>query len=155
MRLSGNESRRVAACWLAAALLIAISAGCDSQEDSQTAKRPGEAGGSNGSAAAEGAADTADTGDTANEGSHDLAERGERIYNVNCIACHHRDPSEDGGLGPAIAGASFELLEARVLRAAYPPGYTPKRDTRLMVPLPHLTPEIEALTVFLAQAAPK
>jgi mono/diheme cytochrome c family protein len=85
----------------------------------------------------------------------DLVRRGERIYKVNCIACHHRDPTQDGGLGPAIAGASFELLEARVLRAEYPPGHTPIQDTRLMVPLAHLEPEIAALTAFLDQVVAK
>ena len=69
---------------------------------------------------------------------------------MNCIACHARDPREDGGLGPPIAGASYELVEARVLRAEYPPGYTPKKQTRLMVPLKHLEPEIASLTAYLA-----
>ena len=50
------------------------------------------------------------------------------------------DPRTDGSLGPAVAGASLELLTARVLRAEYPAGYTPKRETRVMVPLPHLEP---------------
>ena len=74
---------------------------------------------------------------------------------MNCIARHHRDPTQDGGLGPAVAGSSYELLEARVLHATYPPGYTPKRDTRLMVPQTHLEPEIPALTAYLAQFAEK
>ena len=34
---------------------------------------------------------------------------------------------EDGSVGPAVAGASRELIEAKVLRGEYPPGYTPKR----------------------------
>ena len=85
--------------------------------------------------------------------SHEeLVAQGERVYNVNCIACHHRDPTQDGGLGPAIAGASEELLEARVIHGTYPPGYTPERDTRLMIPLPHLAPDIPALAAYLAQA---
>ena len=127
-------------------LVTAASSGCDGDGDaSRTAAQTGTVGDA-------GNAGEGQTAPPASGGSApaDLVTRGERIYNVNCIACHHRDPSRDGGLGPPIAGASFELLEARVLRAAYPPGYAPKSDTRLMVPLPHLEPEIEALTAFLA-----
>jgi len=39
------------------------------------------------------------------------------------------------------------------MRAAYPAGHTPKRDTKLMMPLPHLEAEIPAIAAFLAAAA--
>ncbi len=81
-----------------------------------------------------------------------LATRGRSVYMAYCIACHHPDPTKPGGLGPPNAGASRELLEAKVLRGEYPPGYLPLRDTNAMIPLPHLEGEIEALTIFLAQA---
>ncbi len=81
-----------------------------------------------------------------------LATRGRSVYMAYCIACHNADPTKPGGLGPPTAGASRELLEAKVLRGEYPPGYLPLRDTNAMIPLPHLEGEIEALTVFLAQA---
>jgi mono/diheme cytochrome c family protein len=93
------------------------------------------------------------TAQVATESSEaDLVARGERVYRVNCIACHARDPNQDGGLGPAIAGSSLELLEARVIHGTYPPGYTPKRDTRLMIPLPHLAPDLPALAAYLAKS---
>jgi mono/diheme cytochrome c family protein len=79
-----------------------------------------------------------------------LAERGKSIYMSNCIACHNVDPSKDGSVGPAIAGSSTELVEARVMKAAYPEGYKPKRDTRVMVALPHLQKEIPALGAYLS-----
>jgi len=79
-----------------------------------------------------------------------LAERGKSIYMSNCIACHNVDPSKDGSVGPAIAGSSAELVEARVMKAAYPEGYKPKRDTRVMVALPHLQKEIPALGAYLS-----
>jgi mono/diheme cytochrome c family protein len=82
------------------------------------------------------------------------AARGERIYRANCVICHGLDPQRDGTLGPAIAGASRPLLEARVLRAEYPPGYTPKRDSRVMPALPFLAPEIPFLEAFLGGADP-
>jgi mono/diheme cytochrome c family protein len=82
-----------------------------------------------------------------------LAKRGEQVFLSNCTACHAHDPSADGPIGPAVAGASLALLEAKVLRNEYPPGYTPKRDTKAMVPLAHLEPELPALAAYLARAA--
>ena len=79
----------------------------------------------------------------------DAAGRGKQVFLTECIACHNPDPARDGVLGPAIKGASQELLEARVLRAAYPPGYTPKRPTALMPPIPKLAPKIPDLAAFL------
>ena len=137
MRWHGKN--RIAAIALAGAVALAVGCG----DDTNTANTA--AAGSNSS----------DSKDTASPegGETDLASRGERIYNVNCIACHHRDPTQDGGLGPPVAGSSRELLEARVMRGEYPPGYTPKADTRLMIALPHLEPELDALTAFLASRA--
>ena len=78
-----------------------------------------------------------------------LAARGERVYRANCIACHNPDPTKGGGLGPDVAGSSRELLEARIVHGTYPEGYTPKSDTRAMIPLPHLAPELDALAAYL------
>jgi mono/diheme cytochrome c family protein len=86
--------------------------------------------------------------------SSDQAARGRILYSTSCIACHNADPSKDGTLGPAISGSSLELLQARVLRAEYPPGYTPKRATKLMVKLPLTEPDVAALHAFLNSAAP-
>jgi mono/diheme cytochrome c family protein len=79
-----------------------------------------------------------------------LAKRGRTVYMANCIACHSQDPAQDGALGPAVAGSSRELLEARVMRGEYPEGYTPKRPSKVMIPLPHLEGELDALAAFLA-----
>ena len=70
-----------------------------------------------------------------------------------CSACHNsRNPHADGMLGPAIAGSSRELLEAKVLRNEYPPGYTPKRPgTITMAPFPFLEEKIGDLEAFLAE----
>lgn len=78
------------------------------------------------------------------------SERGRRIYLGACTTCHNPDPAIAGGTGPAIAGSSRELIEARVLRAGYPLGYTPQRPTKGMVPLPHLAPYIDDLAAFLS-----
>ncbi len=78
------------------------------------------------------------------------AGRGRSIYLSNCAACHHSsDPSRDGPTGPAIKGSSRELLEARVLKATYPPGYKPKRKTAMMPAQPYLKSAIPDLAAFL------
>lgn len=79
----------------------------------------------------------------------ELIEAGRGAYNGNCIACHAMDPRQDGALGPAVAGASFELIEARVMRGEYPEGYEPKRPSRVMVPLPHLERRLPELAAYL------
>ncbi len=78
-----------------------------------------------------------------------LVARGKSVYNQVCIACHSSDPAQDGNLGPSIAGASLEVLTAKVLRNEYPEGYAPKRETRNMVPLPHLEKDLPALAAYL------
>jgi mono/diheme cytochrome c family protein len=79
----------------------------------------------------------------------DLIAAGRSVYNANCIACHAMDPSRDGALGPAVAGSSYELLEARIVRGVYPEGYTPKRESRVMVALPHLESRLGELAAYL------
>jgi mono/diheme cytochrome c family protein len=78
-----------------------------------------------------------------------LAERGRQVYLSQCIACHNPDPAQPGALGPAVKGAAEPLLEAKVLQGTYPPGYTPKRPTRVMPPQPGMAAEIGALTEYL------
>lgn len=78
-----------------------------------------------------------------------LVSKGKISYLNNCIACHHADPSKDGAIGPAIKGSSLELLEARIMMAKYPTGYTPKRNTGSMVALPHLKEDIPAIHAYL------
>ena len=89
---------------------------------------------------AEGQAATAAAGDP---------EKGRQVYLGQCVACHNRDPEKDGPLGPMVKGASRELLEARVLRAEYPAGYKPKRDSKVMPPRPDLAPSVPDLAVYL------
>jgi mono/diheme cytochrome c family protein len=79
-------------------------------------------------------------------------ERGRRVYMANCIVCHNPDPTKPGASGPEVAGASRDLLEARVVHGTYPPGYTPKRTTKAMVPLPYLANRLDDLAAFLAAA---
>jgi hypothetical protein len=55
-------------------------------------------------------------------------------------------------LGPAVTGSSAALIEARVLHGDYPPGYTPKRETRAMVAMPFLEKQLPGLIAYLAEA---
>ena len=75
--------------------------------------------------------------------------KGQQIWLGQCVACHNPDPGKDGPIGPAVKGASKDLLEARVVHATYPPGYKPKRETKVMPPRPDLVASIPDLAAFL------
>ena len=77
------------------------------------------------------------------------AQRGRTVYNSQCTACHNFDPSQPGPVGPEIKGSSRELIEAKVLRGSYPPGYKAKRPTAVMPPQPQLAGDIDALAAYL------
>ena len=75
--------------------------------------------------------------------------KGQQIWLGQCVACHTPDPSKDGPIGPAVKGASKELLDARVVHGTYPPGYKPKRETKVMPPRPDLVANIPDLAAYL------
>jgi len=77
------------------------------------------------------------------------AARGREIYLSQCIACHNADPALPGAVGPPVRGSSPELLEAKIVRGTYPPGYVPKRPTKIMPVQPGLAPEIPNLAAYL------
>ena len=77
------------------------------------------------------------------------AERGRQVYLAQCTSCHSSDPAQNGPLGPAVRGSSREVLEARLLRGVYPPGYTPKRPSAVMQPMPHLAGSLNDLAAYL------
>ena len=76
-------------------------------------------------------------------------ERGRQLYQAQCIACHNPDPAKAGPIGPDVRGSSQELLRAKVLSGSYPPGYAPKRATKVMQPMPQLANDIPALAEYL------
>ena len=89
------------------------------------------------------AGESEESGDTA-------VARGEKIYRNICVVCHDADPNQPGPLGPAVAGASRELLEAKLLRGEYPAGYTPQRNTQQMPRFEFLEPNLDDIAAFLA-----
>lgn len=78
-------------------------------------------------------------------------ERGHKLYENVCIACHNADPTQPGSLGPPLAGAALELLEAKVLRGEYPPGYTPARPSRAMPRFEYLNGRLGDVAAYLQQ----
>lgn len=82
-------------------------------------------------------------------GSGDAVARGEQVYRNVCVTCHGADPSLDGVLGPSVAGASRELLEAKVLHGTYPEGYAPRRGSGQMPKLTYLEDAIPDLAAYL------
>lgn len=78
-----------------------------------------------------------------------LIARGKLVYNAHCISCHNRNPKLPGSLGPEVYGSSKELLTYRLMKAEYPKGYRPKRESSLMPALPQLVGDIDALQFFL------
>lgn len=80
---------------------------------------------------------------------NDPVAAGRKAYVANCTVCHNPDPTKEGSIGPAVAGSSLALVEARVLRAEYPPGYTPKRDSKLMPAQPFLKADVPAIAAYL------
>lgn len=77
------------------------------------------------------------------------AERGRQVYLAQCTACHAPDPARPGPVGPPVKGSSRELLEAKLLRGAYPPGYRPQRSTSVMPVQTQLAADVPALAAYL------
>ena len=90
-----------------------------------------------------------DSGESASAGKSADWQRGRGVYVANCVACHNIDPSKEGPIGPALKGSAPELVKSRVLRTEYPPGYTPKRNTKVMPTFPFLESEIKYLAEYL------
>jgi len=78
------------------------------------------------------------------------AARGRTVYLAQCTTCHATDPARPGPVGPPVKGASWALLEARILHAGYPTGYTPKRRSAVMPAMPQLAASISDLAAYLA-----
>lgn len=118
---------------------------------------PGEGGAMAAETPAPAAAPAMPAASAAMAGGAGDAAKGEQVYKTICFVCHGPDPAKDGPLGPAIAGSPRALIEARVMNGnadyekSYPPGYTPKRNTKLMTPFPHLKGDIDNLAAYLAK----
>lgn len=131
---------------------IGLCVGCADESDSKPTGKADSASTAQTAAVGSNPSTNSKAPDSATEetlSAAELAAKGRGVYMANCIACHNLDATQDGALGPAVAGASLELLEARVIRGEYPEGYTPKRDTRVMVPIRHLERNLVELAAYL------
>jgi mono/diheme cytochrome c family protein len=88
--------------------------------------------------------------DESEESGDPAVARGKQIYRNVCVVCHGADPNQAGSQGPAVANASRELLEAKLLRGEYPAGYTPLRNTQQMPKFEFLEPNLDDIAAFLA-----
>ena len=77
------------------------------------------------------------------------ANKGKQVWLSQCVACHNADPGKDGPIGPSVRGSSRDLLESRVVHGTYPPGYKPKRDSKVMPPRPDLVASVPDLAAYL------
>lgn len=73
-------------------------------------------------------------------------EKGKRLYMSKCIQCHNRDPNKKGPIGPEMVDAPLEVMTHKVMTGRYPDplpsGFTPKRKTKAMRPIPKLKQDI-------------
>jgi mono/diheme cytochrome c family protein len=80
------------------------------------------------------------------------AERGRDAFAAFCASCHNlRDPFAAGINGPAVAGASAELLHAKVVLGEDLPGREPPPWPTKMPAQPVLAERIPDLAAFLAE----
>ena len=126
----------------AAAILALLLGGCGDQPASPTE-------GKGSAPAPANAPATVSPAPVSPVGTAGSAEKGKQVWLGQCIACHNPDPTRDGPVGPAVKGSSRDLLEARVVRAEYPAGYTPKRSTKVMPPRPDLASSVPDLAAYL------
>lgn len=133
-----SSTRRRISSWAALAVLATGFAACGSEESQRASP-----------SATSGKAPAVVEEPVREPGPGALIARGKQVYNSNCIACHNVNPAQVGALGPELAGASLQLVEAKVLHNEYPAGYTPKRATKAMIPLPHLERDIPAIVAYL------
>ncbi len=88
-----------------------------------------------------------------------LLAKGKRLYLSNCIQCHNRDPNLKGSLGPEMVDAPLEVMTSKIMTGVYPqklpPGYVPKRKTKVMRKIPHLKNDIPAIYAWVQSVKKK
>ncbi len=82
-----------------------------------------------------------------------VTDKGRRLYLSNCISCHNKDPNTKGAIGPEIVDAPIEVMTSKILTGVYPdplpPGFVPKRKTKLMRKIPQLKNDIPAIFAWV------
>jgi len=76
-------------------------------------------------------------------------EKGRMVYFANCVSCHNNNPKKPGSIGPEVYGVSIDVLTQKIVSGKYPENYRPKRPSKIMSSMPHLSKEISKLHVFI------
>ena len=76
-------------------------------------------------------------------------EKGRIVYFANCVSCHNNNPKKTGSIGPAVYGASIDVLAQKIVFGKFPENYSAKRTSKIMPLMPHLKKEISNLHVFI------
>lgn len=86
-------------------------------------------------------------------------ERGKKIWTTTCVQCHNKDPNKKGAVGPETVDAPLEVMTAKVMTGKYPdplpPGFTPKRTTKAMRPLPQFEKSIPSIWAYVQSVKQK
>jgi mono/diheme cytochrome c family protein len=86
-------------------------------------------------------------------------DKGKRLYLSNCIQCHNKDPNLKGSLGPELVDAPLEIVYAKVMTGVYPaklpPGFVPKRSSKVMRKIPKLEKDIPAIHAWIQSVKKK
>ncbi len=84
---------------------------------------------------------------------------GKKLYFSNCISCHNKDPNIKGGIGPEMVDAPLEVMTSKVMTGLYPeklpPGFVPKRKTKMMKKIVKLQNDIPAIHAYVQSVKKK
>ena len=76
-------------------------------------------------------------------------EKGRMVYFANCVSCHNNNPKKPGSIGPVVYGVPIDVLTQKIVSGKYPENYRPKRTSKIMPLMPHLSSEISNLYAFI------
>ena len=76
-------------------------------------------------------------------------EKGRMVYFANCVSCHNNNPKKPGSIGPEVYGVPIDVLTQKIVSGKYPENYRPKRTSKIMPSIPHLSKKIPNLHAFI------
>ena len=76
-------------------------------------------------------------------------EKGRMVYFANCVSCHNNNPKKPGSIGPEVYGVSIDVLTKKIVSGEYPENYRPKKTSKIMPSMPHLSKDISNLHAFI------
>ncbi len=86
-------------------------------------------------------------------------ENGKRLYMINCISCHNKDPNLKGSVGPEVVDAPLEVMISKIMTSDYPnplpAGFVPKRKSHAMRKIPRLQKDIPSIHAWVQSVKKK